>query len=369
MPHEYELRRLTPDEWLTGFDDRYLADYVPSGGSVVRFVSGDAAALDDVREGLERIGADRQYHYRYLDAEVRQPYSRAPRLHAIECFYSAVTDGVDWQGWARRQAEQVLDRLGVRVPDGCRLGDIERLAALNGRDRNWLMQRYQREADETVQDRAMTVEFRSAVTNLWVDQLLPDTSSPGRAEVLTSWLRGQSAPLGGARVLRGCQIYGRISPTNARHYLVSFCEWARRTGHSGVLAVLDFRAYERVGQGRGGAEAVLGEIRAALARGEDLDTIRRIAGKSEDERPSVKYSKAAYMQMLSLLRRFIDEIDRFPGMALVVMTKPQFYGPDLANERRFRDYNALHTRIGQEVSDRLRANPDAALVHLRRNDA
>lgn len=369
MPQEHEQRELTPREWVAGFEERYLADYVPSGGSVVRFVGGDGPALADVRADLQRIAAERNFHYRFLDASAIQPDGKAPRFHWIERLYSAITDGVDWQAWARLQAEQILEQLGVHVPPGGEIGDVEGIAAANGMDRNYLLQQYSREAQRAVQDHAMTVEFRSAVTNLWVDQLMPDTSTPGRSEVLTAWLNGRPAPPGGPRVLKGCQIYGRIASANARHYLVSFCEWTRRTGKAGVAVALDFRAYEWPG-GTAQSAAVLSAIEGAVVRGEGLDAVRALLDASKAEAPSVRYSNGAYMQMLSLLRRFIDEIDRLPALALIVLTSPQFYGPKLLpRERRYVDYNALQTRIGEEVGDRRRANPDAALVHLRRDAA
>lgn len=71
------------------------------------------------------------------------------------------------------------------------------------------------------------------------------------------------------------------------------------------------------------------------------------------------------MQMLSLLRRFIDEIDRFPSLAIVVLTSSQYFGPEGIGPRRYTDYVALQTRIGDEVRDRNRPNPDAALIRLR----
>lgn len=369
MTEEHEPERLTPDEWLSGFEQRYLSDYVPSGGSVVRFISGDEPTLAHVRKGLERIVSARDYHYRFLDAGALRPDGKPPNYHLIDRFYGGVTEGVDWQGWARRQAKQCLERLGVNVPPQCDLGHIEQLAASNGMDRGLLIQRYERAAHDAIQERTMTVEFRSAVTNLWVDQLLPDTSSPGRGAVLTTWLGGKTPPPGGARVLRSCQIYGKITSANARHYLVSFCEWARRTGRSGVLAVLDFRAYEQSGRTRSRSDTVLSDIQAAIERGESLDAVRAILEASRASAPSIIYSRSAYEQMLSLLRRFIDEIDRVRGMALVVLTSPEYFAPPAPKARTYIDYNALHTRIGDEVSDRRMANQDAALARLWRETA
>jgi hypothetical protein len=66
--------------------------------------------------------------------------------------------------------------------------------------------------------------------------------------------------------------------------------------------------------------------------------------------------------MLSMLRRFIDEIDWFDRFLLVVLTTPEFYHRDSC--RSYFNYDALQTRIGLEVRDARRANPAASLVHL-----
>ncbi len=362
MLHDRPASRLTASGWLSGFNDWYLSDFVPSGGSVVRFVSGTETVLTQVRTEIERIAEQGNFHYRFLDADNRRPDGRPPQLHRIERFYAAVTEQVDWQGWAQAQARNVLERLGLRIPLGTSLDDIQAIAEANKTDRDYLIQQYQAEARRSVQDRAMTVEFRNAITNLWVDQLLPDTSTPGRSDVLTAWLGGEPLPPGGARVLSRCQIFGRISSINARHYLVSFCEWSRRVGRTGILIVLDFRAYERTGRaGRAGATGA--DIKSAIDAGATLEDILRLLAQAETESDALRYGKQSYEQMLSLLRRFIDEVDRFPSLALIVLTSPQYFGVD-ERVRRYTDYVALNTRIGDEVADRHRANPDAAVVRL-----
>ena len=73
------------------------------------------------------------------------------------------------------------------------------------------------------------------------------------------------------------------------------------------------------------------------------------------------------MQMLTMLRRFIDEIDTLDNFLLVVLTSPRFYKDksiDDSVRRCYFDYDALQTRIGQEVHDAHRANLAASLVHL-----
>ena len=65
--------------------------------------------------------------------------------------------------------------------------------------------------------------------------------------------------------------------------------------------------------------------------------------------------------------RFIDEIDRFERLFLVILTSPNFYKDktlDPTVQRCYFDYDALQTRIGQEVHDARNANPAASLVQL-----
>ena len=66
--------------------------------------------------------------------------------------------------------------------------------------------------------------------------------------------------------------------------------------------------------------------------------------------------------MLTLIRRFIDEVDWFERFLLVIQTSPKFY--DALSRRNYFNYDALQTRIGLEVHDLEKPNPTAALVHL-----
>nr|MDQ2688310.1 hypothetical protein [Armatimonadota bacterium] len=92
-----------------------------------------------------------------------------------------------------------------------------------------------------------------------------------------------------------------------------------------------------------------------------------LASEENSAEPDVIYSDAAYMQMLTMIRRFIDEIDWFERFFLVIFTSPNFLKDktlDPTVKRCFFDYDALQTRIGQEVHDARHANPAAALVSL-----
>jgi hypothetical protein len=168
---------------------------------------------------------------------------------------------------------------------------------------------------------------------------------------------------GGAASLKKLQIFSRINYMNARHYLASVCRWLPQAGHSGLVAILDFRPYERRKEPAGRIQArVLQEVRDAAARGADGSAIQVILDRATAP-PGVTYSEQAYIRMLALLRRFIDEVDSFERLLLVVLTTPGYYRAH-DSARTYFDYDALQTRIGNEVRDVSLANPVASLVHL-----
>lgn len=152
--------------------------------------------------------------------------------------------------------------------------------------------------------------------------------------------------------------------------LMSYCRWLPHGGHSGLVVTLDFRPYEfkRVAKGRRQTE-LLRRINEAVANGASSAEIQTLLEADARSERDLYYSDAAYLQMLTLLRRFIDEIDRFERFLLVVLTTPNFYkqrdqdAPSV--QRSYFDYDALQTRIGQEVYDTRYPNPAAALVRLK----
>lgn len=366
------LPGLPLDRWLQPLDDEYLSDYVPSGGSAVKVITGSDATLAEAVSRLrERAEAHRMFTA-HLDPSVRDENGRRPDFHRIEKFFFEVTREVDWKEWAAAQARRYLEAQGIRLLSGRDLGDLEQIAADNGREAQDLVSQYQRElATPQIRDIRLSIEFRTAITALSRALLLPDSITPTTEEVLLGWLRGQALP-GAASALKKVQIYERINLSNARPMLASFCRWLPQAGCSGLLVTLDFRPYEykRMARGRRQAEQ-LQRMRDAIQRGAPAGELQRLAEADENE-PDVTYSDAAYMQMLQTIRRFIDEIDRFERFLLVILTTPAFYRDktlDPSVKRCYFDYDALQTRIGQEVHDARHANPAASLVRLGTDEA
>lgn len=358
--------RVAPEQWLEVIRREYLDGYLPGGGSTVKVVSGSPAALAEVTAGLREEAARRRYWLSLLDPAELDEQERKPSLHRIDRFFFAVTGQVDWQDWAAAQARRYLDSRGIELRAGRALADLDGIAADNDREPGDLLNQYQRElATPLVRDPALTFEFRAAVTALVRAQVVPtEAMSPSEAEVLLSWLAGRTMP-GAAGVRRRLQIYQPINQLNARHLLASFCHWLPQTGHQGLIVVFDFRPYERRRLPRTQQQArTIAALREALARRAPHAELEAILDAGEEA--PVVYSEDAYLKMLALIRAFIDEIDWFERLLLVLLTTDGYY--DLDSPRSYFDYDALQTRIGLEVHDAGYANPAAALVHLDAGD-
>jgi hypothetical protein len=361
---EYESTlHIGTEEWLQILEREYLGELIPSGGSAVKFISGTDPVLQEAARRIQEMAVQQGFYYAFLDPLIPDKRGKRPDLHRIDRFFFAVTRETDWKGWAQAQARRFLNDRGIQVHENRPLNDIEGIAQDNRRLTSDLMQEYQKEfATPLLRDDCMAVEFRAAVTALGRAQLIPDHMTPTMEEVLLAWFEGRTM-LGAARTRKKLMIFENIGLNNARNIFASFCHWLPQTGHRGLVVVLDFRPYEykKVAQLQQLKEN-WHIVKEAVNRGASQQELQNIILAGEAQ-PAYTYSNPAYMQMLSLLRHFIDEIDRFERLLLVVLTSPAFY--DISSRRSYFNYDALQTRIGLEVRDAHRANPAAALVHLR----
>jgi hypothetical protein len=300
-----ERLRVPVSDWLEKLDGEYLSDYIRSGGSAVKVVSGAPETLSRIYDAV-RAGAPKHgYFFTHLDPSRLRPDGKKPDLHRIDRFFFEATRDVDWKEWAAKEARGFLESRGIHIAPHRALNDLEGIAADNDRDSSRLHNLYENEfAKPIIRDHRLVIEFRTALTALTMAQLIPDVMTPTTEEVLLEWLAGRTMP-GASAALKRIQIFGRIDRSNARHMLASFCRWLPRTGRAGLIAVLDFRTYEHkrksVAQRRKDAWE-------RIANAATLDEVQAIKTEAESE-PPVSYSQAAYMQMLQMIRRFINEID------------------------------------------------------------
>ena len=71
--------------------------------------------------------------------------------------------------------------------------------------------------------------------------------------------------------------------------------------------------------------------------------------------------KAAALDAYEVLRQFIDATDELRGVLVIAVVPPQLMTDE---QRGMPAYTALQLRVADEVRDRRRANPFAALVRL-----
>jgi hypothetical protein len=151
---------------------------------------------------------------------------------------------------------------------------------------------------------------------------------PAERDTVLGWLRGEKLP---AAALRRAGLVARVARHNARALLVSTTRWVRRAGRPGIVLAIDLE-------------------RLLVAR-------RPPAGL----RDGVYYSKAAALDAYEVLRQLIDATDELEGLFVAVLLPP-----DLITDegRGLPAYTALHLRVADEVRDRRRPNPYAALVRI-----
>jgi len=352
--------RVSANDWLNVLESDYLLDFIPSGGSVVKFVSGLPETIEPTKSSISSMAARLGYFHVGLDPGECGADGKKPDLHQIDKFFFAVTRDVCWKECASAQVRNYLDKQGIRLPPGGRLDDLDAIAIYNNRDRADLLSQFQSHyATPLVRDKSQEIEFRTAYTALSRAQIAPDSVTPSTEDVVLGWFAGRA---GISKELKKLHIFSRITVSNARFMLASFCRWVPRTGRTGVIITLDFRPYERIQRSAAKRkDETLEEIGRAIERGASVDEIARIhAGFGTAQGTS--YTPLAYHKILQLLRRFIDEIELFERLCLIVLTSPAYYEP--SSERNYFNYDALQTRIGLEVHDSTRANLLAALVHL-----
>lgn len=357
---------VAPPQWNEVIRREYLAEYLRGGGSAVKVLSGTDEALRQAWTQTAWDAGAEGYFVAALDPASLDGAEKKSDLHRIDKFFFAVTANVPWKAWAAEQARRYLSDHGIQN-EGRALEDLDGIAADNGREAQDLLNQYQREfATPLLKDSTLALEFRTAIKHLGLAQLIPQSFSPSSEEVLLAWLGGRTLP-GASTALKKMQIYERINQSNARPLLASFCRWLPKVGFAGLAVTLDFRPYEHKKISRTQREAEINRrVREALAAGMSTQELAALVSAGDDE-PVVTYSDTAYMQMLTMIRRFLDEVDWFERFLLVIQTSPSFY--DSLSRRNYFNYDALQTRIGLEVHDLRKPNPAASLVHLADTEA
>jgi bacteriophage exclusion system BrxC/D-like protein len=315
------LAAMSPEEWLAGIGNEYLASYIRQGGAAVKFAAASTdAGRADLRQRLALAAETHGFQLAQLDAtEVR--------LHLADRLFHAVAAQTDWDRLIRACLERVLRARGLRLPPPSEPLTTARLAELNAAPEALLRTDLRRAVEhELFEDYAMTREFRLAMLALCSAQLDP-TDNPALETSVKAWLRGE---LRLVSEVKRALIFHKVNRHNARHMLFSLAHWLTLAGSSGLLLVLDVARYA-----------------------ETVRPAERGAGNY--------YSMSATMDLYEVLRELIDAIDEAHFCFACVLVGPGFLQDD---RRGVRSYQALYFRIWDEVYDRNRENPFSSLTRI-----
>lgn len=314
---------ISPSDYLDFLAKEYLASYVGRGGAAVKLlVVGGEAAARELADGLATPGDG------FVPAAVD---AASTKLHMIDQLFFAVARQLDWAGLAGAAVRAAYQRVGFPAPhqdvdSGLAVTEV---AGYHEIDATELYRSVRRSLENAVlHDLTLSHQFRIAMFRLCQAELgRGDVSDPERAAVL-GWLHGEKVP---AAELRRVSLHAKVARHNARPLLVSLTRWLRRVGRAGLVLQLDLE-------------------RLAVAR-------RPPAGL----RDGIYYSRAAALDAYEVLRQLVDSTDELEGLFAAVLLPPDLVTDE---SRGLPAYSALQLRVADEVRDRRRPNPYAAMVRI-----
>ena len=326
MPNTISIHK-----WLEFVDDEYLSTFIKNGGASVKF----AVTPDDLKSDLYEAIKSRCRGLDYLFVELDAAKIEM-RAHMPQDIFFEMAKQIDWRLLARRMMLSLAAENGYRTEDIDLESPgnlIDAIAVANGLDSSFIRLPMERALQDSVfRNQNMGRDFRVCMTQLCLMNGERVTAGHYSDQPLLDWLTGTNTRIGNVKPFN---IRTSINRTTARYFIESALHWVRHVGYSGTVVLLD-------------------NSRVTLARRpKPPDGLRY-------------YTKAMTMDHYELLREFVDSVDRLPGMLFVVVTNYEFLDENSA--RGYGIYQALRTRVMDDVRDRNLVNPVASLVRLSQED-
>lgn len=313
---------LKADDYAGFLAREYLAGYLPAGGAAVKVaVVGDGGAADRLESALGSATATHAALFARICAETT-------RVHMIDQIFFAISRVIDWESVAAASVRAAYAEASFPVPDGAGLTTTE-IARHHDVDARELYRSVRRLLERSLLGNPLiATEMGRAMLRLAQAQLGGGDVDTAEHEAVLSWLHGE---LRSITSLRSALIYTRIGRHNARAMLASTAALLLDAGHRGLVMCFDYS-------------------RLAEARRPPVEA-----------RQGFYYSKAAVLDAYEVLRQFIDATDELRGVLMIAIVPPELMTDET---RGLPAYTALQLRVADEVRDRRRANPFAALVRL-----
>ena len=317
-------------DWLEIMESEYLSTFIPNGGASVKFaVTSDQLKVDlhaALRERCEKLGI----LLVSLDAA-------SQRAHMPQDLFHGLASSVNWREAARRMVLK-LARERVYIVDGidpqADVNVFEAIAQANGLEHQFVLSNLRPQIQERVyREPLMARDFRVAMSHLCQLEDIRAGEAYGGQPII-DWLTGNNNRISSVRPF---SIYTPINRTTARYFIESGLFWLRHVGYSGTVILLD-------------------NSRVTLARN-PRDGLRY-------------YTRAMVLEHYELLREFVDATDRLTSTMLMVVTSNDFLDEEGGSRSRgFGIYQALMTRVIDDVRDRNLVNPVASLVRISSGEA
>lgn len=312
-------------EWVRFIGAEYLYSFIKDGGASVKFAVMDEERIPDLASALaaqsESVGC--------IFTEVNAADSR---VHMPQDVFFAISQQLDWRLLSRRAILALANDAGYLVDDidPSNGGNIyANIAKANLVDASSVLRELRPAMrNQIATNRSMARDFRVAMTHLCVEENI-NHDDAYNGQPLIEWLTGANTRISNVRHF---SVHTPINRTTARHFMESAFYWIRYAGYSGVVLFLDNT---------------------------------RILLNPPRPRPdnSRYYTRAMVLDHYELVRELIDSCDRLRGALVVIATSTDFLD-ETHSSRGFRIYEALMTRVMNDVRDRNLVNPMASLVRL-----
>ena len=308
-------------DWLDATASNYLEDFVPAGGSAVKF----AIAMGDVSTSEITSGViERSQDLGFLTATV---VSSRVRIGSIEKVLAAICEQIDLYDLIDKLIVNLMADQHWVAPAPGPEPLAERLAAANGIDaeslalmaRPALVQKIFRN-DQIAQD------MRAAIVGLANERLIGGDSMVTAFSTIGEWLTGNLTKISS---VRRYQIHSKVNRGNARFLFESLLQVIKLAGIPGMVVTVDISRF--------------------------LNT--------ESQPDQISYAKASLLDAYEVLREFVDATDDLENFLMVVAAPMSFLDTNTKG-RGLGRYPALYNRVYDEVRDRNLTNPLSALVRV-----
>ena len=310
-------------DWLRHLDVEYVSTFIKDGGASIKFAVLEENRKLEFSEVMEGRCTELEYAVVKLDAV-------ETKVHMPQDVFFGLAKQVDWRFLARRMIVRLAGGIGYDVnaiSPSETMNVFGAIAKINGLESQSVLHELRRELETGVtKEYRMDKDFRVAMTSLCLcENVRPDQEYSGQP--LIDWLTGMNTRLSS---VKSFFINTGINRTTARHFIESALFWFRHVGYAGSVIVLDHS---------------------------------RILLPKNPKDGSRYYTKAMVMDHYELLREFIDGTDQLAGTLVVIVTNSAFLDED-PRSKGFGIYQALRTRIMDDVRDKHLVNPVASLVRL-----